>query len=103
MLDGVGDVARDWLASVLPRAVRSVRTNGRDAMVSLATAGVGLACLARIVGDRVPGLQHLSLRTAPPAPMLWLGMHRDARATPRVRAVATQVAERLRARLAEAS
>jgi hypothetical protein len=34
--------------------------------------------------------------------MLWLGMHRDARATPRIRAVATHVAEQLRARLAKA-
>ncbi|HEU4731120.1 MAG TPA: LysR family transcriptional regulator [Kofleriaceae bacterium] len=99
MLDGIGDVMREWLTSALPRATRSVRTNGRDAMVGLATAGVGLACLARVVGDRVSALQHVPLATPPPAPMLWLGVHRDARTTPRVRAVAGYVAEQLRARL----
>jgi DNA-binding transcriptional LysR family regulator len=99
MLDGVGDVVRDWLAGALPRATRAVRTNGRDAMLALASAGAGLACLARIVGDTVPALQHVPLATAPPAPMLWLGVHRDARATPRVRAVATYLIEHLGARL----
>lgn len=99
MLHGVGDVVRDWLAMSLPRASRSVRTNGRDAMVTLATSGVGLACLARIVGDPIPALQRIDLGTAPPAPMLWLGMHRDARATPRIRAVATYVTTRLEERL----
>lgn len=97
MTDGVGDVARDWLAAVLPAAVRAVRTNGRDAMVALATAGVGLACLARIVGDGAPALQRVALAPPPPSPTLWLGMHRDARGTPRVRAVAAYLVERLRA------
>jgi DNA-binding transcriptional LysR family regulator len=97
MTDEVGDVARDWLASVLPAATRSVRTNGRDAMLALAVAGAGIACLARSVGDRVPELQRIAMSPAPPAPTLWLGVHRDARATPRVRAVASHLAERLRA------
>lgn len=99
MLDGVGDVVRDWLATSLPRASRSVRTNGRDAMVTLATSGVGLACLSRAVGDPLAALQRVELDTAPPAPMLWLGMHRDARATPRIRAVATYLTKRLGERL----
>jgi len=99
MLHGVGDVVREWLATSLPRANHAVRTNGRDAMVTLATSGVGLACLARVVGDQVPALQRIELETAPPAPMLWLGMHRDARATPRIRAVATHITSRLAERL----
>lgn len=103
MLDGVGDVVRDWLATSLPRASRSVRTNGRDAMVTLAASGVGLACLARAVGDPIAALQRVELDTAPPAPMLWLGMHRDARTTPRIRAVATYVAARLGDRLRAAA
>jgi len=99
MLDGVGDVVREWLGSVLPRSTRSVRTNGRDAMVSLATAGVGLACLARVVGDGLPELERVPIAPEPPAPMMWLGMPRDARSTPRVRLVADLVARELRARL----
>jgi len=45
-------VARAWLQSILPGAVVAARTNGRDPMLALATAGVGLACLARIAGER---------------------------------------------------
>jgi len=99
MLPGVGDVAREWLATSLPRASHSVRTNGRDAMVALATSGVGLACLARAVGDQLARLQRVELETAPPAPTLWLGIHRDVRATPRIRAVATYITSRLGDRL----
>lgn len=97
MSDDVGDVARDWLDAVLPAATRSVRTNGRDAMLALAAAGVGLACLARVVGDHIPALQRVAASPAPPTPTLWMGVHRDARTTPRVRVVASYLAERLRA------
>jgi DNA-binding transcriptional LysR family regulator len=96
MLDGVGDVARDWLATTLPNASRAVRTNGRDAMVTLASAGIGVACLARVVGDEARALQRIPMPTSPPAPTLWLGMAREASATPRVRAVASHLVERLR-------
>lgn len=97
MIDDVGDVARDWLAKVLPAATRSVRVNGRDAMLGLAVAGAGIACLARAVGDRVPELQRIAMSPEPPAPTLWMGVHQDARSTPRVRAVAAHISERLRA------
>jgi DNA-binding transcriptional LysR family regulator len=97
MTDDAGDVARTWLERVLPGATIAVKTNGRDAMVSLAKSGVGLACLARIVGDEAPALERIA--TSPPAPTrtLWMGMHRDAHRTPRVRAVASYLADRLRA------
>jgi DNA-binding transcriptional LysR family regulator len=95
MLDGVGDVVREWLGATLPRASRAVRTNGRDAMLTLAVAGVGLACLARPVGDAIAGLVHVAIDPPPPSPDLWLGMHRDARATPRIRTVAGLLADEL--------
>ena len=97
MLDGVGDIARDWLAATLPGATHAVRTNGRDAMVSLASAGAGLACLARVVGDEVRALQRVATATPAPSPTLWLGMAREASTTPRVRAVASYLVESLRA------
>jgi DNA-binding transcriptional LysR family regulator len=97
MTDDVGDVARDWLKAVLPAATLAVRTNGRDAMLALASAGVGLACLARVVGDPIPVLQRVVTSPAPPTPTLWLGVHRDARTTPRVRVVASYLTDTLRA------
>ena len=92
MTEDVGDVARAWLGTAMPGATLAVRTNGRDAMRALALAGVGLACLARVVGDPIPGLELVATDPAPPVPTLWMGMHRDARSTPRVRAVARHLA-----------
>lgn len=96
MSEATGDVARTWLESALPHAARSVKTNGRDAMLALARSGVGLACLARIVGDAAPELQRVDLSPPMPSPTLWLGTHRDARETPRVRAVVSHLTEQLR-------
>jgi DNA-binding transcriptional LysR family regulator len=95
MSDETGDVARPWLDSALPHVTRSLKTNGRDAMLALVRSGVGLACLARIVGDAAPELRRVELPGAP-TPTLWLGMHRDARETPRVRAVLAHLTEQLR-------
>jgi DNA-binding transcriptional LysR family regulator len=97
MIDDAGDVARGWLRSALPEATIVVRTNGRDAMLGLATAGVGLACLARVVGDGVAALQRIDLSPALPSPTLWLGVHRDASSTPRVRALTAHLSDSLRA------
>jgi hypothetical protein len=96
MTGDTGDAARDWLAATLPRATRAVRTNGRDAMLALARSGVGLACLARVVGDAEPGLERIVLSPAAPVPTLWLGMHRDSREIPRLRAVVTHLADHFR-------
>jgi DNA-binding transcriptional LysR family regulator len=96
MTEDAGDVARAWLKTILPDAAPAIRTNGRDAMLALATAGVGLACLARLVADDVPSLKRIETSHAPPTPTLWMGMHRDVRSTPRVRAVASFLVARLR-------
>jgi DNA-binding transcriptional LysR family regulator len=96
MADEIGDVARGWLESVLPNATVVLRVNGRDAMRAAALAGIGLACLARIVGDAEPRLHRMALAAAPPAPTLWMGVHKDARSIARVRAVTAFLAERFR-------
>ncbi|MFO0550065.1 MAG: LysR family transcriptional regulator [Polyangiaceae bacterium] len=95
MSDDVGDVARSWLASALPEATVAVRTNGREAMLALARAGAGLACLARVVGDAQPELVRITGLSTAPRPKLWMGIHRDARSTARVRVVAAYWVDRL--------
>jgi DNA-binding transcriptional LysR family regulator len=81
---------------VLPHASTAVRTNGRDAMRSLAVAGIGLACLARVVGDEAHELERIRI-TPPPTATLWMGVHRDGRDVPRARAVATHLTDELAA------
>lgn len=59
------------------------------ALVAAARAGAGVAVLPRFLGDAEPELVEVALPDAPPAPYdtLWLTVHKDLRATPRVRAV----------------
>jgi DNA-binding transcriptional LysR family regulator len=78
----------EWLPALTGAAQISLRSNGRAAMATLAAAGIGIACLPCFVGDRTPGLRRLRPPTAAPERALWLGMHRDTRNVPRIRATA---------------
>lgn len=82
---GVADL--EWLRTVAGRARIVGRTNGREAQAALAVHGVGLVCLPRYLGDATPGLRLLRPPTPPPERKLWLGVHRDTRTVPRVRAL----------------
>jgi DNA-binding transcriptional LysR family regulator len=62
----------------------------------MAAAGLGLACLPRLVGDRTAGLALLDPPVPPPERRLWLGAHREVRHLPRVRAAILYLAELLR-------
>lgn len=93
----------DWLPSLVGNARVAVRTNGREPMATMAAAGLGLACLPRILGDAMPGLRLLATPGARPERSLWLGVHRLARSTARVKATAAAIAtslDRLRSVLA---
>jgi DNA-binding transcriptional LysR family regulator len=79
-------VEGNWLAHVAPRARVAARVNGREAMATMAAAGVGMACLPRVVGDAVPGLRILATPGERPTRKLWLGVHRAGRSMARVRA-----------------
>lgn len=68
------------------RAKVVARANGREPMAALAAAGVGITCLPRMLGDALPQLRLLATPVPGPLRKLWLGVHRDARAVPRVRA-----------------
>jgi len=85
-----------WLREVAGAAQVVARTNGREGLVAMAAAGLGLACLPRIVGDAAAGLELLDPPVPPPERRLWLGVHRDTRHLPRVRAAIAYLAELLR-------
>jgi DNA-binding transcriptional LysR family regulator len=88
-------VERDWPPSWTAEARVAVRTNGREPMATLAAAGVGLACLPRFVGDASVGLTRVEPPTPQPVRTLWLGVHRDARRTPRIRVTLAFLAQTL--------
>jgi DNA-binding transcriptional LysR family regulator len=83
----------EWLPRVAGRARLVARSNGREPMAKLAAAGIGITCLPRFIGDATPGLRLLPAPTPAPARQLWLGVHRDARAVPRVKASAAFLSE----------
>jgi DNA-binding transcriptional LysR family regulator len=87
----------EWLPPLASNARVAVRTNGREPMASLAAAGVGITCLPRCMGDALPALRRIETPTPSPARRLWLGVHRSARATPRVRVALGLVTESLAA------
>ena len=76
----------EWLPPLMARARVVMRCNGREPMARLAAAGIGLTCLPRFIGDATPGLRALPTPTPAPERQLWLGVHRDARAVPRIKA-----------------
>jgi DNA-binding transcriptional LysR family regulator len=85
----------EWLPGLTFAAHVALRTNGREPMATLASAGAGMACLPRLVGDRTAGLRLLRTPSAAPERALWLGVHRDARKVPRIRATAAFLAQAL--------
>ncbi|WP_437898008.1 hypothetical protein [Sorangium sp. So ce124] len=54
-----------------------------------------LVCLPRYLGDATAGLRLLSPPSPPPGRKLWLGVHRDTRGVPRVKALVAFVADAL--------
>ncbi len=97
MTDDAGKGDAPWLKAYGSAAQVSARANGRLLLASLAAGGGGLALLQRLVGDATPGLTRLDVSPLPPPRELWLGMRPDARAIPRVRAVAEFVTAALEA------
>jgi DNA-binding transcriptional LysR family regulator len=92
----------EWLPPLTGRARVVMRTNGREPMATLAAAGIGMACLPRFIGDATHGLRPLPTPTLAPERQLWLGVHRDARAVPRIKACVaflTENVQRLQAAL----
>jgi len=83
----------EWLPRFSARARVVARANGRGPMLRMAEAGVGLACLPRVLGDSSSVLRRIPTPDPEPERKLYLGVHRDARVTPRIRAVMTFLTE----------
>jgi len=93
----------EWLPPLVGSARIAVRTNGREPMATMAAAGLGLACLPRVLGDATPALRLLATPGHRPRRTLWLGVHRLARSTARVKATTAAIVtslDRLRPMLA---
>ncbi len=89
-----------WLAENAGRARVVLMADSYETQRWSASCGGGLALLPRFRADQDPALQRIVTPTsAPPAPV-WLGVHRENRAVPRVRTVLDLVAETVRARAA---
>jgi DNA-binding transcriptional LysR family regulator len=86
----------EWLPALAGRASVVARANGRAPMLRMAEAGVGLAFLPCFLGDASPALRRLRAPVPGPERPLFLGVHRDARAIPRIRAVTTFLVDTLR-------
>ncbi|MBT0670397.1 LysR family transcriptional regulator [Novosphingobium profundi] len=76
-----------WLEEKVPHASVVYRTNSRDAQAGAAQSGLGIACLPIYLAEATPGIERISHAGLGPAREIWLGVHRDLRDMPRIRAV----------------
>jgi len=74
-----------WYQAMTPLADVVLRSNSRFTHVAAAVDGMGLACLARYLGDG-RALVRLQPRVPPPLREIWMVVHQDIRHMPRIRA-----------------
>jgi DNA-binding transcriptional LysR family regulator len=86
----------EWFAGLTRRASVALRSNTRFAHRAAAELGIGMACLARYLGDPSPALLRLDAPTQPPERDIWMVVHEDIRHTPRIRAVTEFLAAALK-------
>lgn len=89
-----------WFRRLTAKARPVLRSNSRYAHRAAAATGIGLACLARYLGDDCPGLIRLAVPPDPPVRELWLAVHNDTRHTPRIRALTECITVGLKQRAA---
>ncbi len=79
-----GVVEATWLSKLASGVQPRFLSNLTLALVGAAKASAGIAVLPRYLGDVEPTLQHLPMPDEPSEPV-WLTVHRDLKAVPRVR------------------
>ncbi|WP_181233359.1 LysR family transcriptional regulator [Enhygromyxa salina] len=75
-----------WLERIAPGVVPRFVSTLSTALVAAARASAGVAILPRYLGDAEPSLRYVAMPHEP-SETLWLTVHRDLRATPRIRAL----------------
>lgn len=90
-----------WLRRHFPDAEVALQSNSREAHLWAARQGMGIACLVCYRAEALPDL----VRVRPDLPLLrrdiWLGVHRDMRHMPRIRAVIDAIDEEISCRREE--
>lgn len=89
-----------WLNEHADRAHVALRADSYETQHWVAACGGGLALLPRFRADAEPGLRRLDAPVTIPPAEIWLGVHRDNRQVPRVRAVLDCLADAVRNRSA---
>ena len=89
-----------WLAEHAGRAQVVLKADSYETQHWAAAGGGGLALLPRFRADREPALRRIDTPAPVPAAEVWLGVHRENRQVPRVRAVLDCIAEAVRGRAA---
>jgi len=95
--DRAGLPEERWLTEVAGRAQVALRSNSRELQLRAAVQGLGLACLPCYLGDPEPDLVRLTGARVAPSRDIWLGVHRDTRHVPRIRAVLDALALQIHA------
>ncbi len=89
-----------WLSDCGRRGDVVLRSDSYETQHRATVSGGGLAVLPRFKADAEPALRRLATHAAVPSADIWLGVQRDNRDVPRVRAVLDCVASAIRARVA---
>lgn len=89
-----------FLSDRLPGARAALRSSSRDVQMWGVKCGMGIACLSCYRAEGEDGLVRLTTPNEGPVRDIWLGVHRDLRHTPRVRAVTDAIAAEVRAQQA---
>jgi DNA-binding transcriptional LysR family regulator len=78
------DIETVWLRKLNTRAKPTFVSTFSLALLAAARASAGVAVLPRYLGDTDGELRHIAMPDAPSEPV-WLTVHEDLKATPRVR------------------
>lgn len=83
-----------WLHQQFPQAHLCFRSNDRQAQGQAIALGLGLGLLPQQVEALVPGLARIDVDALPEARPVHLGVHRDLRSAPRIRAAMDAIIKR---------